>query len=200
MRVEFGTLDRPALEGKVLPELQAIAEGLGISGHQRLRKSDLIDAILEQAGQGNGARGEDRESADVAPVPAAEETDGPEAGNGSGRGSSQTRTRTRPSEAAAEDSESSSAEGGEQSGGDGQARGGTRTDTRDREPPRQDQQDGGGEFRGGGQGPQGQRRRMSRDERRRQREERREREREQREQELAEAPVRTGLLDILPEG
>jgi transcription termination factor Rho len=55
MNVEFGTLDRPALEGKVLSELQGIAEGLGISGHQRLRKGDLIDAILEQAAQGNGA-------------------------------------------------------------------------------------------------------------------------------------------------
>src|SRR5439155_20164802 len=59
--------------------------------------------------------------------------------------------------------------------------------------------DGGGEFRGG-QGLQGQRRQRSGEERRRQREERRDRDREQREQELAEAPVRTGLLDILPEG
>jgi transcription termination factor Rho len=43
-------------------------------------------------------------------------------------------------------------------------------------------------------------RRMSREERRRQREERRHREREEREQELAEAPTREGILDILPEG
>jgi transcription termination factor Rho len=41
---------------------------------------------------------------------------------------------------------------------------------------------------------------MSREERRRAREERRERERLEREQELADAPVRTGVLDVLPEG
>ena len=48
MNVESGTLDRSALEGKVLSELQAIAEAQGISGHQRMRKADLIEAILEQ--------------------------------------------------------------------------------------------------------------------------------------------------------
>ena len=63
--MESGTLDRSALEGKVLSELQAIAEAQGISGHQRMRKADLIEAILEQAGQGNGARTEGKESADV---------------------------------------------------------------------------------------------------------------------------------------
>jgi transcription termination factor Rho len=41
---------------------------------------------------------------------------------------------------------------------------------------------------------------MSRDERRRDRERRREREREEREQELADAPTKTGILDVLPEG
>src|SRR5439155_20974308 len=43
-------------------------------------------------------------------------------------------------------------------------------------------------------------RRLSREDRRRQREQRREREREEREQELADAPTRTGVLDVLPEG
>src|ERR671930_1395385 len=41
---------------------------------------------------------------------------------------------------------------------------------------------------------------MSREERRRQREERRVREIEAREEELVNAPVKTGVLDILPEG
>ena len=43
-------------------------------------------------------------------------------------------------------------------------------------------------------------RRMSREERRRQRETRRQQEREEREQELADAPTRSGVLDVLPEG
>ena len=52
--------------------------------------------------------------------------------------------------------------------------------------------------------PQGQDRprdrRPSREERRRDRDRRREREREEREEELQNAPVRSGVLDILPEG
>src|SRR5947207_2921629 len=105
MNVEPGTIDRPALEAKVLPELQAIAEGLGITGHQRLRKGDLIDAILEQAGQGNGARAEGGGTAEVGPAPSAEESDTPEAGNGSRRGSAQTRTRPRADESATPEGE-----------------------------------------------------------------------------------------------
>src|SRR5262249_47957542 len=51
----------------------------------------------------------------------------------------------------------------------------------------------------GGDRPRGDRR-PSREERRRDRERRREREREEREEELATAPVRSGVLDVLPEG
>jgi transcription termination factor Rho len=192
MNVEFGTLDRPALEGKVLSELQTIAEGLGISGHQRLRKGDLIDAILEQAAQGNGAGAEGQGSVDVSsdePTQAAEATD---SGNGARRGTSQTRSRPRGDEEGSRGTDQDE-DRSESAGGDDDSRSGTAVRTRER--PRPDQ--GDGDYRGG---PPGQRRRMSREERRRQREERREREREQREQELAEAPVRTGLLDILPEG
>ena len=189
--MEFGTLDRPALEGKVLSELQTIAEGLGISGHQRLRKSDLIDAILEQA-QGNGAGADGRDSVDVAPETPTQSAEATDSGNGARRGSSQAKGRTQAAEEAARPGDQDEARS-DSAGSDGEGRGGTATRTRER--PRPDQ--GDGDYRGG---PPGQRRRMSREERRRQREERREREREQREQELAEAPVRTGLLDILPEG
>jgi len=185
MNVESGTLDRSALEGKVLSELQAIAEAQGISGHQRMRKADLIEAILEQAGQGNGARTEGKESADVTRAPSSEATEEQETGNGARRrgraaaAEGSTETRTTDTDA-----------------GDGQRGGGTATETRQAPSRPSDRGPDGGDFRRGG----GDRRRMSREERRRQREERREREREQREQELAEAPVRTGLLDILPEG
>jgi len=185
MNVESGTLDRSALEGKVLSELQAIAEAQGISGHQRMRKADLIEAILEQAGQGNGARTEGKESADVTRAPSSEATEEQETGNGARRrgraaaAEGSTETRTTDTDA-----------------GDGQRGGGTATETRQAPSRPSDRGPDGGDFRRGG----GDRRRMSREERRRQREERREREREQCEQELAEAPVRTGLLDILPEG
>ena len=67
-------------------------------------------------------------------------------------------------------------------GGDGQGRPGGPRDG------------GGGPREGGG------RQRLSREERRRLRDERRQREAEEREREMAEAPVHTGLLDVLPEG
>ena len=41
------TMDRSTLEGKLLPELQQIAQTMGIEGTQRLRKAGLIDAIVE---------------------------------------------------------------------------------------------------------------------------------------------------------
>ena len=48
------TTDRSALGSKLLPELQQIAQQLGVEGAQRLRKAGLIDAIVEKAG-GNGS-------------------------------------------------------------------------------------------------------------------------------------------------
>ena len=48
------TTDRSALEGKLIPELQQIAQRLGIEGSQKLRKAGLIDAIVEHAG-GDGS-------------------------------------------------------------------------------------------------------------------------------------------------
>src|SRR5688572_29788616 len=48
------TTDRSTLEQKLIPELQRIAQEMGIEGTQRLRKSGLIDAIVNNGG--NGAR------------------------------------------------------------------------------------------------------------------------------------------------
>jgi len=70
-------------------------------------------------------------------------------------------------------------------------------------PPGERGEDGGderGEDRGEERGPDGQRRRLSREDRRRMRDERRIKDLEAREEELANAPVETGILDILPEG
>src|SRR4029453_14121743 len=61
--VDSRTIERSELEGKVLAELQQIAEGLGVEGHQRLRKSDLIDAIVSAASAGNGASAADAPAA-----------------------------------------------------------------------------------------------------------------------------------------
>ncbi|MGZ8596223.1 MAG: Rho termination factor N-terminal domain-containing protein, partial [Actinomycetota bacterium] len=46
------TTDRSALEGKLIPELQRIAQEMGIEGTQKLRKAGLIDAIVEKGGNG----------------------------------------------------------------------------------------------------------------------------------------------------
>ena len=50
------TMDRSALEGKLIPELQQIAQSLGIEGTQKLRKAGLIDAIVA-GGNGGIERG-----------------------------------------------------------------------------------------------------------------------------------------------
>ena len=52
------TTDRSALEGKLIPELQQIAQRLGIEGSQKLRKAGLIDAIVEHSsGDGSPSNG-----------------------------------------------------------------------------------------------------------------------------------------------
>jgi transcription termination factor Rho len=141
------------LEGKVLPELQQIAESLGVEGHQRLRKSDLINAIVAKAssdGDGDGA-GQATATLVDAPAAAGEE---PKSSEGDGVTAAAVAERPAPAE--------------------GQGRTVTAERPRDRRP--------------------------SREERRRERDRRREREREDREQELADAPTRSGILDVLPEG
>ena len=51
-RAPMETMDRSTLEGKLLPELQQIAQTMGIEGTQRLRKAGLIDAIVEASSNG----------------------------------------------------------------------------------------------------------------------------------------------------
>ena len=57
-------LSRSALEASPLADLHAIASELGIDGFRRLRKSDLIDAILDRQGgeAGDGAEPEEAAS------------------------------------------------------------------------------------------------------------------------------------------
>jgi transcription termination factor Rho len=130
------TTDKETLEQKVLPELQQIASSLGVEGHQRLKKGELIDAIIA-AENGKGAPRASTEQNTEAPA----------------RAEAPTRTDQR------------------EPGGNGRTRTG---------PPRDRDRDRG---------------------RRRGRDRRRERgPREATEEELAQAPVMTGILDVLPEG
>ncbi len=241
------TTDRSALEGKLIPELQQIAQRLGIEGSQKLRKSGLIDAIVEH-GSGDGASSN-------GPSTTTSATDGGEASDG-GSG----RTERTPSSDGGSNGQRTTdgarSDEGERDAGNDRPRGDT--DQIDRQPgerqpndrqpsdrsqgnrgrsdrPQSDRQ--GGRSQGGrpqgdrpqgdrsrGDGPQGdrprgdeqggsdggddrgdgargdRRGRPSREERRRVREERRIREEQERAEELQNAPVLTGILDILPEG
>ena len=66
-------LDRKELEQSPLADLHAIASELGIEGYRRLRREELIDALL--AGAGDGAGGEPEVAAEQ---PAAESESEPE--------------------------------------------------------------------------------------------------------------------------
>jgi transcription termination factor Rho len=61
----MSVLDRSELEASPLADLHAIADQLGLDGFRRLRKADLIDAILGEPGKGgdgsNGAATADEE-------------------------------------------------------------------------------------------------------------------------------------------
>src|SRR5947209_13188041 len=58
-------LDRDSLEQSPLSDLHTIASELSIDGYRRLRKADLIDAILtRQGGGGEAAASEQPEGAD----------------------------------------------------------------------------------------------------------------------------------------
>src|SRR6266568_1803035 len=194
-------LDKSILEGKVISELQTIAESLGLEGHQRMRKGELIQAIVDRASQDG----------------AAEDGDGQAKASASASGSASIEGGVATEVETAERSESPNGEAAapaqpaaaaqaetDEPGADDGAAASVGTETREGEPGGQQQREpreqrgpsDDGDMRPGG--PRN--RRPTREERRRQRDERRQREMEQREQELAEAPVRTGILDVLPEG
>src|SRR5438477_1419016 len=80
-------LDKSILEGKVISELQTIAESLGLEGHQRMRKGELIKAIVDRASQDGGSGdGDGKAAASEAPAPegavATEVAEAPESPNG----------------------------------------------------------------------------------------------------------------------
>jgi transcription termination factor Rho len=201
------TIDTSGLEAKTLAELQQLAQDLGIEGTQRMRKGTLIAALQDRV-SANNHKQEAGSEAVSEPAPEATAEEQAASGNGETPGPAAPDDATediRPSGRASVATEASGREGPAGPSGDGEAglrpggpsesageaRGGVAAPPRERE----------GEPRPGpGRDRQGGGRRLSREDRRRVREERRERERQEREQELAEAPVRTGVLDVLPEG
>jgi transcription termination factor Rho len=205
------TIDRSTLEGKLLPELQQIAQTMGIEGSQRLRKAGLIDAIVEASsngerpGNGEAATSTSRETVAIGAV--ATDADGHEETGAVATGAAATAGphAERATEEADEGSPSDTSSG---------------APTRDRRPDddrrpggedrRPDDRQGGpgdGRPQGGDRGdggdrndPRNRRRRPTREERRQQREERREREEQERIEALKTAPSASGILDLLPDG
>jgi transcription termination factor Rho len=209
------TIDRSTLEGKLLPELQQIAQTMGIEGSQRLRKAGLIDAIVEASsngerpGNGEATTSSSREST-VAMSAVATDADGHE-----GTGAVATGAVATGDVATAEAQATSAMDGGTDEGSNAEAS--SQAPTHDRRPQDDrrpggedrrpdDRQGGSGDARPqGGDGgdrndPRNRRRRPTREERRQQREERREREEQERIEALKTAPSASGILDLLPDG
>ncbi len=84
-------LDRESLQASPLADLHALASELSIDGYRRLRREELIDAILERQDSTDGAKAVDE---------AEEEDEGPEATGRRRRGRRGGRGRTETKEAA----------------------------------------------------------------------------------------------------
>ncbi len=183
------TTDREALQGKVLPELKQIAQKLGVEGHQRLKKADLIDAIVEAANGGRPSQGGGEPEASAS----AEETTPAE--------TPREETPRRDEERTDSDDRSDDrSDAGSDEGPDEGSSSGNRADGRERtggERPRERGPSGDRGPRDDGRNRGRRRRNRGRD---RERGPREPRERQEREEDLQNAPVRTGILDILPEG
>ncbi len=201
--MDAGTMDKSTLEAKVLPELQKIADGLGLEGTRGLRKQELIGAIVDAAnGKGNGSRRAPAKAKAETKTPARKAepktTDGEDSADPGDGGAGDGRD-ARDDEDAGErpdrgDRQDRGARGNQERGnrdrGDRGNQVGNQVGNQAGNRDRGDRGDRGGRNRG----------RASREDRRRQREERRAREIEAREEELVNAPVEVGILDILPEG
>ena len=208
--METTTTDRTVLEQKLIPELQRIAQEMGIEGTQRLRKSGLIDAIV------NGGNGSGESSPQSSAV--AERTDDPPSDDrpsddvSPGEGDPESEPQPSPRSDEVPDRSGERAERDSNRGqpqGDGNQQGarqdrdrnqGARGQARDRNQGNQGGQQDRNQGTQGSQQDRDRRQRPSREDRRRQREERRLREEQERAEEMANAPTHTGILDLLPDG
>jgi transcription termination factor Rho len=199
------TTDRSALEQKLIPELQRIAQEMGIEGTQRLRKAGLIDAIVAQGG--NGA-GESATSAAPAAVAVAERTDVDEPRATAGEDGPETDAPDRETDGADRNREDARDRSRDEDRDGNRDRDRNTDGERDRNADRdrgrnqdRNQSQGGDRDRNqGGDRDRNRRQRPSREDRRRQREERRLREEQERAEEMKSAPTQTGILDLLPDG
>jgi transcription termination factor Rho len=92
----MSVLDRAALEQSPLADLHAIASELSLDGYRRLRKGELIEAILErQAGGGGEARGPDAGGGEADAGGGEADAGGGEADAGGGEAASGRRRRGR---------------------------------------------------------------------------------------------------------
>ena len=151
------TTDRSALEGKLIPELQRIAQEMGIEGTQKLRKAGLIDAIVAKGGNGgqeSAGNGETtarspraRRGDGEAQAPAATTGAEPEAATSE----ASVDTEATPSERPAGSDEERGEDRGDERGEDRRDSDGGREQGRDRAPDRkrdQDQNQNRGQDRG----------------------------------------------------
>ncbi|HWC71892.1 MAG TPA: transcription termination factor Rho [Actinomycetota bacterium] len=204
------TTDRNALEQKLIPELQRIAQEMGIEGTQRLRKAGLIDAIVAKGGNGSAEGASSAGSAGSAAVAVAERADDGEAGPATDGDADPAQSSTVAPDSDTVDRDRSSTQGEEAATGRvrdddrGRARGDRdRGQERNRDQGGNRDQERGNQERGNqerGNQERGRRQRPSREDRRRMREERRLREEQERAEELKNAPTQSGILDLLPDG
>jgi transcription termination factor Rho len=184
------TMDRSTLEAKLLPELQQIAQTMGIEGTQRLRKAGLIDAIVEASSNGertgtvDAIASSSREDAVASASPDPESTTAP--------GTEGSPTDAPSEERRSQDDRRPDGEGRRPDDRRGGPVGSRPQERGDRPQDRGD--------RGDRNDPRNRRRRPTREERRQQREERREREEQERLEALKTAPSASGILDLLPDG
>jgi len=169
----MSVLDRATLEDSTLSDLHAIATELGIDGYRRLRKGDLIDALLTHQGADLGERAEDDVDADGDEDEAGSASSRRRRGRRGGRGRG---TTARGGDAAAEDEvETEPAEAPAEEAPEPSAR-----------PSRRSR---------GGRRPRGEEATGSRDERRSD-----ERRGEQPREEEAEAEIVEGVVELLANG
>jgi transcription termination factor Rho len=175
------TDDRSALESKVLGELQQIATSLGIEGHNRLRKGDLIDKIVAAGGGNSGGNAGETSGGKASTnnaVATAERSAPPAEASGNGGGGAPRLV----------DPNAMSQQRSRMDEGQGQSQGQRNRPYDDRGGRRRgrDRRRGGGQGggQGGGRGPGGGP----------------QMDREATEEELAEAPQVSGILDTHSDG
>jgi transcription termination factor Rho len=222
---ETRTLEREVLEGKVMGELQEIAGRVGISGILKLKKSDLISAILSAtSGDGkpskNNAKSNDSknetktEAKTETKTEAKTETKNEEKETAEPVAAETIAAPAQTEEAAPESAQSVPAQGNgggdrpaTSGGGDrgpGGGGGGGGAPPREERWSRRDRRRGRGRDRGGGGGDRGGRDRQGGGDRQGGDRQGPGREREystaEAQPDIIEGELRTGILDVLPEG